>query len=61
MLEKVSKAAIAVLQDPAVIERLDGLGASPVGNSPEAFKKQIEETIARNARVAKEANITLNN
>lgn len=61
VLEKVSKAAIAVLQDPAVKERLDGLGASPVGNSPEEFKKQIEETIARNARVAKEANITLNN
>ncbi|NLY26540.1 MAG: tripartite tricarboxylate transporter substrate binding protein BugE [Alcaligenaceae bacterium] len=59
VLEKLSKAAIAVLQDPAVKERLAGLGATPVGNSPAEFKAQIEETIARNARIAKEANITI--
>lgn len=61
VLETLAKAAQAALKDPAVKERLAGLGASPVGNSPEEFKAQIIETIERNARIAKEANISINN
>ena len=59
VLEKVHKAALAVLADPAVKERLAQLGAAPVGNSPEDYARQISETIARNATIARQANIRI--
>lgn len=57
VLSKVHKAAVTVLADPVVKERLAQLGAAPVGNSPEEYAKQIADTIARNAAIAKQANI----
>lgn len=60
VLSKVHKAAVTVLADPVVKERLAQLGAAPVGNSPEEYAKQIADTIARNAAIAKQANIKVN-
>jgi len=57
--DKVHKAAVAALADPAVKERLNQLGAEPVGNTPDEFARQIADTIERNAAIAKKANISI--
>lgn len=48
-----------VSADPEVVERLAGLGAAPVANAPADFAKQISTEIAKNKRIAKEANIKI--
>jgi tripartite-type tricarboxylate transporter receptor subunit TctC len=42
-----------------VKSRLEALGAEPAANSPEAFAKQISAEIAKNKRIAKEANVKI--
>ena len=59
ILEKLSKAAVAALADANLKERFTSLGATPVGNTPDEFAAQIVETIDRNVRIAKEANIKI--
>ncbi|MFI5448013.1 Bug family tripartite tricarboxylate transporter substrate binding protein [Polaromonas sp. UC242_47] len=55
---KLHKAAIEALHDPALLARLKELGVDPVGNSPEAFRKQIVDGLALNTRIVKTANIS---
>ena len=59
VLDKLSKAVVAALADDSLKERLGNLGATPVGNSPAEFAQQISDTIDRNMRIAKEANIKI--
>jgi len=59
VLKTLNEAAVKVLAQEDVKTRLAQLGASPVGNSPEDFAKTISATIARNARIVKEAHIEL--
>ena len=42
VLMKLHAAAVKALNDPAVKDRLTKLGAEPVGNSPEEFRKLLE-------------------
>jgi tripartite-type tricarboxylate transporter receptor subunit TctC len=44
---------------PDVRERFFGLGAEPVGNTPEQFAAVIKSEIAKWAKVIKDANIPL--
>ncbi|AUL47584.1 ABC transporter substrate-binding protein [Bordetella trematum] len=57
--DKVYAAVRKVSADPEVVERLAGLGAAPVANAPADFAKQISTEIAKNKRIAKEANIKI--
>jgi tripartite-type tricarboxylate transporter receptor subunit TctC len=57
IVDKLNAAVVKAEADPEVQARLEALGATPVGNSPEAFAKQISAEIAKNKRVAKEAHI----
>ncbi len=46
IINKLNAATLQALKDPKLRSRLADLGAEPLGNSPEAFAKQIaEETI----------------
>ncbi|VFR31762.1 Tricarboxylate transport protein TctC [plant metagenome] len=57
ILDKLSAAVKQAAADPAVKERLVSLGAEPVGNSPDAFAKQIADEVEKNKRIAQTANI----
>ena len=52
---KLHAAAVKALNSPAVRERLQKLGAEPVGNSPEEFRKLLEREQALWARVVKDS------
>ncbi len=49
---------IRILQSPQIRERLETLGAEPVGDSPEQFASVIRDDLARWAKVVKDANIS---
>ncbi|OZI74411.1 tripartite tricarboxylate transporter substrate binding protein BugE [Bordetella genomosp. 12] len=57
--DKVYAAVAKVSADPDVKSRLESLGAAPVGNKPAEFSKQISDEIAKNKRIAKEANVKI--
>ncbi|ANN77398.1 tripartite tricarboxylate transporter substrate binding protein BugE [Bordetella flabilis] len=57
VVDKLNAAVVKAEADPDVQARLAALGATPVGNSPDAFAKQISAEIAKNKRVAAEAHI----
>ena len=59
IVQKLYQESAAVLRDPDIVARLALDGAMPVGNTPEAFAREIREDIARWAKVIKSANITI--
>ena len=59
VLEKLHAAVVKASADPAVVQRLEGLGASPVANTPEEYAQQISAEITKNKRIAKEANVKI--
>jgi tripartite-type tricarboxylate transporter receptor subunit TctC len=61
ILNKVQREAAAVLRDPDIVKRLAADGAEPVGNTPEAFAKEIRDDIVRWAKVIKAAGIKVQN
>ena len=61
VVKKLNEATVKVLNSDDVKERLAQLGAAPIGDTSEQFQKTIVDTIDRNARIAKEAGIELNN
>jgi tripartite-type tricarboxylate transporter receptor subunit TctC len=54
---RVHTALVAVLKNPDVLKRLEANAATPVGNSPEAFRKVLAETIDNTRRVVGEAKL----
>ena len=56
---KLSTEIVRILALPEIRERLLGLGAEPVGNSPEQFAAFLREDIARWAKVVRDAKIPL--
>lgn len=52
---------VQVLNQPDILARLTFDAASPVGNTPQAFAKEIRDDIAKWAKVIKDANIKLAN
>lgn len=52
---RVHGALVAVLKQPEVLKRFEANAATPVGNSPEAFRKVLTETIENTRRIVREA------
>ncbi|OZI48069.1 Bug family tripartite tricarboxylate transporter substrate binding protein [Bordetella genomosp. 5] len=59
ILEKLHAAVVKVSAEDDVKKRLEGLGAAPVANTPAEFAQQIATEIAKNKRIAKEANVKI--
>jgi len=57
-IEKLNRAFQRAVQDPEIASRLRGLGADPVGNSPQAFAAFIRAELAKYAKVIRDNNIT---
>ena len=56
---KLNAAAIKVLAMPEVKAKLEKLGATPVGDTPQHFAQQITADVAKNKKVAAAAKISL--
>ncbi len=59
IVQKLYQESAAVLREPDIVSRLALDGAMPVGNTPEAFAREIRDDIVRWAKVIKSANITI--
>ncbi|WP_459618145.1 Bug family tripartite tricarboxylate transporter substrate binding protein [Bordetella sp. 2513F-2] len=59
ILEKLHAAVVKVSAEADVKSRLEALGAAPVANSPAEYAAQIEAEVAKNKRIAKEANVKI--
>ena len=59
VVDKLSAALASVVQEPAMRERLQGLGIVAVGNAPGAFAKQIADDLAKNQAVVQKAQIKI--
>ncbi len=57
---RLNEAINKVLQMPSVRERLNSLGALPIGGAPQVFQKMIEADYENWGRVIRSAGITLN-
>ncbi|MBN9080381.1 MAG: tripartite tricarboxylate transporter substrate binding protein [Rhizobiales bacterium] len=53
IIEKLNKATVEALQDPTVKERLDTLGLTVIGDTPDHFKAFIAQESARMENVVK--------
>ena len=60
MVEKINKDVVAIINSPAVKEKLATVFMEPVGNTPEQFRAVINGEIERWAPVIKAANIKVN-
>jgi len=59
VMHKLSEAMSEVMAQPQVRERLQQLGANPVGSSPKEFLAQIQSEVSRMRTLVKERNISL--
>lgn len=59
ILTRINEEVNAALRDPAFLERLESVGADPVGGSIEDFQRSIQEESARWAKVIKEAGVKI--
>ena len=57
IVERLNREIVRVLREPATRERLLGLGADPVGNTPQQFAAFIKSEHYKWARVIRDANI----
>ena len=59
IIAKLHRALVNALASPDVAKRLDAAAATPVGNSPEAFRAVVSTGIETSRRVAREAKLQL--
>ncbi|CAG2151660.1 Bug family tripartite tricarboxylate transporter substrate binding protein [Cupriavidus plantarum] len=59
VVEKLSQAIVQSVADPAVKERLKGLGADPVGDDQPAFQKYVNQEVSRWAVLVKQSGATV--
>jgi tripartite-type tricarboxylate transporter receptor subunit TctC len=57
VVSRVHAALAATLKQPEVLKRLDAAASTPVGNSPEAFRKVVADALANTRKVVREANL----
>jgi len=60
IVAKIAAESQRMLQTPDMRERLLGLGAQPVGNTPDEFAKFVRDEIAKWSAVIRNAGVTLN-
>lgn len=58
-VDKLYKALMKVLKDPAVVKRIEDTGSLVIANSPEEFKKQMVEEFEVYKKVVKDSNLKL--
>jgi tripartite-type tricarboxylate transporter receptor subunit TctC len=59
IVAKVSLEVQKIMQDPAMRQRLDEMGAKPIGSTPDAFAQFIAVERAKWAKVIEDASITI--
>ena len=59
IIQQIYRETKTALNSADVRERLNSLGAEPVGSTPEEFETQVKSDIAKFAKIVKEANIPL--
>lgn len=59
IVRRIHGEIVRTLQNQEFRERIIGMGAVPIGNTPEQFAEQIRTEVPKWIRVAKEANIKL--
>lgn len=59
IVERLNKEAVAALASPTVAQRFQELGITPVGNSPEEFRRVVASETERWGAVARRAHIRL--
>ena len=57
VVQRLSEAIGKVLSQPEVIKRLQDTGATPVGNSPEAFRKAMSNSLENARKVVQEGQL----
>jgi tripartite-type tricarboxylate transporter receptor subunit TctC len=57
VVQRLSEAIGKVLSQPEVIKRLQDNGATPVGNSPDAFRKTMSNSLENARRVVQEGQL----
>jgi tripartite-type tricarboxylate transporter receptor subunit TctC len=56
-VERLNGEIVRALATPELRERMEGMGADPVGNTPEQYTRFVENEIAKWGRVIKAAGI----
>jgi tripartite-type tricarboxylate transporter receptor subunit TctC len=59
IVDKISIEVRRILKEPAMQEKLQGMGAKPIGNTPEEFAEFIAAERAKWAQVIKDANVSI--
>jgi tripartite-type tricarboxylate transporter receptor subunit TctC len=59
IVDKISVEVQRIMKQPAMQAKLQGMGAKPIGNTPEEFARFIAAERAKWAQVIKDANITI--
>lgn len=60
ILKKLHAASVAALSNPEIQAKYQSLASRVIANTPEEFKKVIEEDVAKWKKVATDANISMN-
>jgi tripartite-type tricarboxylate transporter receptor subunit TctC len=58
VIARLNRAVVSVLAQPAVMQRLGGLGAAPMPGTPEDMAAFVHGEIAKWAKVIAEAHVT---
>ncbi|MDB5823530.1 MAG: putative exported protein, partial [Herminiimonas sp.] len=59
IIEKVSSEIATLLKSPDVQKKLEALGATPVGSTPEEFGNYVNDELKRWEKLIKPMNISL--
>jgi tripartite-type tricarboxylate transporter receptor subunit TctC len=59
IVNKISAEVQRIMKDPAMVEKLQAMGAKPIGNTPEEFAEFIAAERAKWAQVIKDANVSI--
>ena len=59
IVDKISAEVQRIMKDPAMVEKLQAMGAKPIGNTPEEFAQFIAAERAKWAQVIKDANVSI--
>jgi tripartite-type tricarboxylate transporter receptor subunit TctC len=54
---RAHQALVAALRQPELVKRLEGISATPVGNSPEEYRKLVAASIESTRRVVQDARL----
>ena len=57
IVRQLHREIVKAIADPTVQQQFAGLGAEPVGSTPEAFKVVLQKDLVKWAKVAREANV----